>query len=336
MKVIFLSFYSGRVYRGVETFVYEIGKELIKRGNKVIVFQSGNELPGSTFKTIKVESSNILEFTKKVLKMLPKDSEIIFPNNGRWQTILCRIWCIINKKKMVVVGHSGPGWDDRLNLLLFPDVFVSLTKVQEKWVKNVNPFVKTLVIPDGANTSIFTNSVSKIEVGIPGPIILYVAALSKIKRVHLAIKAVAGLSKGSLLVIGDGEEKNYLNSLGNKLLPGRFAIKSFKYEKMPSVYASAKIFTYPTSSWESTGLSLIEAMASNLPIVSTNDPIRKEIIGEAGLFVDPENIKEYSRSLQRALSKNWNNIPRLRAEKFSWQSISEKYEDLFKQLVGKK
>jgi glycosyltransferase involved in cell wall biosynthesis len=105
---------------------------------------------------------------------------------------------------------------------------------------------------------------------------------------------------------------------------------------MPEIYRAADVFTLPSASSESFGNVLVEAMASSLPIVATEDPIRREIVGGAGIFVDPTNTDEYAKSLQRALDTKWGDAPRKQAEKFSWDGIANEYEELFKKLIEKK
>jgi len=73
-------------------------------------------------------------------------------------------------------------------------------------------------------------------------------------------------------------------------------------------------------------------MATNLPVVATNDQIRQEIVGDAGILVDPTNVQEYSLSLRKALETKWGDKPRKQAEKFSWDKIAEEYENLFQNI----
>ena len=101
---------------------------------------------------------------------------------------------------------------------------------------------------------------------------------------------------------------------------------------MSEVYRRANLLVFPTVPWESFGIVLIEAMASGLPVVATDDPIRREIVGDAGLFVDPTNIEEYAKAIEKALSTDWGDKPRKQAEKFSWDIIASSYEELFKNI----
>jgi glycosyltransferase involved in cell wall biosynthesis len=74
-------------------------------------------------------------------------------------------------------------------------------------------------------------------------------------------------------------------------------------------------------------------MACGLGVVVNNDPIRREIVGNAGFFVNPTNINKYSQALEKALKTDWGSKPRKQAEKFDWDKIAEKYNVLFKKLT---
>lgn len=352
MKIAILSFYSGTVPRGVETFVHELSNRLTEKGMDITVYQNGPRLPGTKYKVVSVQipvdwgrsmghlllttayfTWRVKHFTHKVLGLLDKDVDIVFPTNGQWQGALCSVWAKKHRKKMVISGQSGPGLDDRINLYGFPDVFVALTDFQKQWAKKINPRVRVEKIPNGVDIERFNPKVKPYDFNLPRPIILCAAALDFWKRQNLAIEAVSKLSKGSLVLVGSGPQEKNLQKLGKKLLPGRFKILNFTHEEMPKVYTGADLFTFPTVTYESFGIVLLEAMASGLPVVTTEDPIRKEIAGDAGIFVDPRDPDEYEKALQKAMETNWGNKPRAQAEKFSWDMIADKYETLFKTLV---
>lgn len=305
LRIAFLNKYQGKVNRGAETYVAELSKRLLKE-----------------FDVDVISDINYFEIFKKRYNF-------IIPTNGRSQVFLIRFFSWLSGAKMIVSGQSGLGADDKFNLLCFPNVFVALTNYQKEWAKRFNPFVKVINISNGVDLNKFNSKVASMKIDLPHPIILSVGALEKGKRLDLVIKAVAK-TKASLLIVGKGKLENELQKLGEDMMPRRLKIISLPYEEMPKVYKSVDLFTYPTVPWESFGIVMLEAMASNLPVIATDDPIRREIVGNAGLFVDPIDTEKYAEVLKKALDTKWENKPREQAEKFSWDDIAKKYSELFK------
>ena len=356
MKIAILSFYSGHVERGVENWSHELGKRLAKK-HDVVIFQNGSKLQNARYKEeivgLKVnwekEYSNIrlsrvffldywsltvTRFTLHILSALFRGNfDIIIPTNGGWQVAFIRILTWVKRKKMVIVGHAGNGWDDINNLWSFPDIFVALSERTRKWAKRINPLAKVQVIPDGVDLSVFKPSGEKINIKLEKPVILAVSALQTGKRLKLAIKAVSQLKKGSLLILGGGQEHKNLQKLGKDLLGNRFSLKLVKHKEIPKYYRSCYLFTLPSWPYEAFGIVYLEAMASGLPVVATDDELRREIVGYAGILVDPTDVDAYAKALKQALEKNWGDRPRKQAEKFSWDKVVKHYEELFESLV---
>lgn len=276
----------------------------------------------------------ILAFTlKNVSRILREKYDVVIPLNGGWQPAIIRLVTWLYGGKMVISGQSGMGWDDVNNLWCFPDAFVALSTQAKNWARKTNPFVKVVYIPNGVDLKKFGPKGPSFDTALKKPLVLCVGALSKTKRIDLVIKAVAKLSNTSLLVAaGGGDAKEEIEGLGQKLLPGRFQLISVPFRKMPEIYRAADIFVLTSMPYYSFEIVLVEAMATGLPVVANDDPIRREIIGNAGLLVDPTNVKEYSLSLRRALEKDWGDKPRKQAEKFDWDEIAASYEKLFVNL----
>ena len=328
LRIVFLTYYSGDVYRGVETLVHELANKLVEFGHGVEVRQHGPAITGSTYKTVTVQSRSLKDFNNKALENLQAD--VILPMNGGWQVYASRFWANKNKAKMIVSGQAGPGRDDRYNLFSFPDSFIGMTDYQCKWAKKANPLVRVVKIPNGVDINKFKPTPKKKK----GKDVLAVAALVPIKRLDLAIKAVAKINDANLTIVGSGEQKEYLSILGGEQMPGRLKITSAPYEEIPEVYKEADLFTFPTSPWESFGIAMLEAMASGLPVVASDDLIRREIVGDAGSFVNPENTEEYAAAIQKALDTDWGDKPRRQSEKFSWEIVAKQYEELFLELTN--
>lgn len=290
MKIVFLCRDYGQVTRGAETYTDELSNQLRVLGHTTAI-------------------------RKNIFDGISFDTNVVITTNGRWDAIFTRIWCLVNRVKLIIPGQSGFGWDDKLNLWLFPDVFVALTEYQKQWAYKINPFAKIVKIPNGVDLQKFNPKNKPLKINKSKPVILCVGAVktSKIgeisKRQDLLIKAVHKIGTSTLLV-------------------GKGGDMAVEHQNMPGVYTACDLFSYPTSKRESFGIVILEAMASGLAVVATDDPIRREIVGEAGLFVDPNNTGEYANKLKEALEINWADKPRKQAEKFSWERIAKDYEKI--------
>lgn len=355
MKIVFLNFYSGLIVRGGEVFVHEVAGRLAAHQD-VTVFQAGpkqkaaydTEVIGN-YKRNKLFSSlptthpirrlfldtqrlKELFFTLQTLpKLIKSRPDVIISINSGWQALICSIYSRVAGAKLVIIGHSGPGWDDRWNLLMKPHLFIALTKHQSNWAKKATIWKQAFAqIPDGVDLTKFTHAGKKFHTNLKKPIILMIAASSPDKRVEQGIRAVASLPTGSLLLIGTGPLDERVNKLGYELLGGkRFFHTTVSREDVPNYYRSANIFTLCSKSSEAFGIVYLEAMASGLACVATDDESRREIVGNAGVFVkDPDNEKEYSEAIKKALAKDWGSIPREQAQKYSWDEVAHQYEKI--------
>lgn len=331
IKVYIFNAYQGKVLRGAERYVSELSKRLRKYFDVEVVAGNKKEIkrwPVIWRFFIDPCGLQVLFFTLlNIPKVIFKRPKIVIALNGGLQVFLLRIVTFLYGGKLIVSGQSGIGWDDRINLLCFPNVFVGLTGYQSKWARKVNPFIKVVTIPNGVDLTKFKPGLKE-----KGSVVLGVGALDSWKRWDLAISAVSRLENVKLIIVGRGRDEKVLESFGKKLLGKNFEIKSSSFEKMPEYYKRAKVFTYPTNKKESFGIVMVEAMASGLPVVATKDPIRKEIVGGSGLLVDPTDIESYSAAIKKTLKKDWGSTPRKQAENFGWDKIAVQYEKLFNEI----
>ena len=152
---------------------------------------------------------------------------------------------------------------------------------------------------------------------LPRPRVLCAGAVDAHKRMHLAVEAVARLpGSASLTVLGDGPEAAALDRLAaERLGAGRYLRRLVAREEMPAWYGAADCFTLPSRT-ESFGLVYLEALACGVPVVATDDAVRREVIGDAGLFCNVTDLDAYARALAEALTRDWGELPRRRAERF--------------------
>jgi glycosyltransferase involved in cell wall biosynthesis len=345
--LLVLNINQNSVERGSEIFWNNLSKNLVSRGIEVKILSSGspatqNKASNLISKILRrtyldIYSLKVLFFTlSNIRKIINYQPDIVIPTNGGWQVVgirLIRQIGQISKCKIILIGHSGMGHDEKFNLKLGgADLFIALTKEQMSWAEKINPKIKIKHIPNGVDTNLFNSKGERYDFDLEKPIYLTVASLEKYKNIEKSIEAVSKLSKGSLVILGKGQEERPLQTLCDVKLKGRSYIGSVCHQDLPRHYRGANVFTLVSGRQEAFGLVYLEAMACGLPVVAANDAKRRNIMGEAGMFVDPNNIEEYKSSLMKASDKNWGDKPRLQAEKFSWEKIAERYFEEFKNL----
>ena len=322
MKITFISRYQGKVERGVENYVKELTSRLTSSGNEV-------EILSSFWQLLRNQKRPGLPAGER------PGLKIIYPLNGYWQSFGCRIYSWVTGSKLVLGGHAGIGRDDRWNLYMFPDLFIAFSQKGFDWAKKVNPFVKIVKIPHGVNLEKFNPNVKPAKLNLERPIFITVfGTLLPYKRIEETIKAVGKLKKGSLIVIGEQPEERTINELGQKLLGSkRYLRLQTSHNEVAKYLRAADVFTLVSKSSEAFGLVYLEALACNLPVVATDDSLRHELIGDAGLFIkNPEDSRDYARALERAAKIDWGDRPVKQAEKFGWEKIAVRYLEEFKGL----
>ena len=351
MKIVFLSCYSGVVFRGAETVCDSLANSLAKR-HEVTVFQPKKFDADRPYRIIEIPirggekkaSRTILEFLRldrahremlvfslrAIGKCLFIRPDIIVPMNGNWVILISKIYSFLSNARLVVSGQSAIS-PDPLTLRLRPDLFVCLSGQNETCVKHAAPKQRTVLIPNGVDLNAFAPAPKTNPYGLPRPVVLCAAGPDRYKNVQETIQAVSRLEGVSLLVMGGGPETR---EMGARLLGARFRQTTAPHDQMPAIFNSADLFTLASESSEAFGVVYLEAMACNLPVVATDDELRRGIIGEAGLFVGKaQETDEYAKVIQRALARDWGDRPRRRAEAFDWRGIAARYEAEFQALI---
>jgi glycosyltransferase involved in cell wall biosynthesis len=103
-------------------------------------------------------------------------------------------------------------------------------------------------------------------------------------------------------------------------------VGSIDYDVLPSYYNHADLFIF-ASSCENLSIILLEAMASGLPIACSGRLPMPEILGDAGIYFEPENITSITNSLRKLLLSS--NLRRTMAKKakeranyFTWEKCA--------------
>lgn len=226
---------------------------------------------------------------------------------------------------------------------------------KEDLIANLNvPARKIKVIPEAADeryhvvkrTEEFDIALKKY--GIKNKYLLYVGNYKPhknlIRLVEAFAKARKNLPEEYQLVLVGPRDKRYpeVSRLVKKLGLGKAVILAgFVSEKeLLILYNTAVGFIFP-SLYEGFGLPPLEAMANGLPVIASNVSSLPEVVGDAALLVNPEDVEEISQAVFKILTdeelrKKLRRKGLARAKKFSWEKTAERTLEVYKRVAEKR
>jgi len=284
---------------------------------------------------------------------------------------LCHCWTgwpsgffgyFFEKDQKFIIGLRGtdvPGFNQRMGILdkiVFNPyskiVWGRATKIitnseglkklaHKTWKGNIE------IIYNGVDTKIFTpgkkpkisetkvyDDVQKPKKVLDKPRIITVCRLIKRKGLEYLITALKDLDL-ELDIIGEGPELDNLKRLADDLGVKVNFIGYVKHDDLPKYYQKASIFVLP-SLYEGMSNSVLEAMASALPIVTTDTGGTQELIHDNGIIVRKKSANEIRKAIitiiNNDLIKEQGKNSRKIALELSWTNIAKQYYKLFQKI----
>jgi glycosyltransferase involved in cell wall biosynthesis len=212
------------------------------------------------------------------------------------------------------------------------------------------PEEKIKVIPYGVSDDFRVvgdiDGVNKVKkkYGIDGNYILFVGRLEPRKNIKGLIDAYILLKnryniKQQLVIVGmkDALFRDFdirgENIEGNVIFTGGVA-----QEDLPHIYNGADLFAYPSFA-EGFGLPVLEAMACGVPTVTSRTSSLPEVVGDAGVMVDPGDEEDLANGIHKVLTE-----PGLytrmkekgleRSRLFTWKATAELVLQVFREIFA--
>lgn len=203
------------------------------------------------------------------------------------------------------------------------------------------PSNKITVSYPGYNTSEFGVNLDKERIKmtkdkykIDGPFIIFIGTIQPRKNLIMLIDAFEKIENLKLVIVGktDGEgrkgwmyheilERPSRNGTEEKVIFTGFVPRM----DLPYLLSGAEAFILP-SLWEGFGITVVEAMASGTPVIVSNTSSLPEIVGDAGLLIDPKSQDQIEQSIRTIVSDNKlrSKLSKLgikQAQKFSYKKM---------------
>lgn len=184
------------------------------------------------------------------------------------------------------------------------------------------------------------------RLNITSPYFLYVGALHPRKNIGRTLEAFLSLRKRvqnvQLVIVGppswgaDAVLRQVTDSAKGDT--GIVFTGFVSDDDLHTLYQGARSLVFP-SLYEGFGLPALEAMAHGTPVITSNTSSLPEVVGEAGLLVDPLSTTAIEEAMQHLLDDETlcNTLARRgleRAKLFSWESTAQKTLTAYQQILG--
>lgn len=318
---------------GGEKLVYEMAKNLQRRGVKVKILTTGNhnikEFEG--IPTIRLKRNRFLmnfaffsiwKHAKTIDLIQTSNYNACFPS---WlvgklmgKPVVCFVFGLYGKRWLKMRGWLKGTVSriiEKIQVNRSYEKILFLSNYSKEWGTEIGiPEKRSAVISPGVE-------LEKYKSGRKEPFVLFSGRYAKQKGVYDLIKVARLLPNIKFVMMGWGEEESQLKKMAPKNV--EFSNLSMNSGKpFFEMYSKANIFFLP-SYGETFGFVLVEAMASGCPIVSTIP------LGYEGFVVKPGNVKQMAKAINyliknpvKAKELGKKNIDL--AQKFTWDKFTDK------------
>lgn len=174
---------------------------------------------------------------------------------------------------------------------------------------------------------------------LPFRFVLYLGAFEPRKNIVSVIHAFEALKRARhpklehlglvLAGVSGWKDRDIHEAIRHSAFRGNIILSGFVADdEKPAFYNLASVFVYP-SLYEGFGFPALEALACGVPVIASNSSSLPEVVGDAGVLVDPYRTDEIFRALEAVLlDKKFSAFLRekgvQRTHNFSWKRASQK------------
>ena len=271
---------------------------------------------------------------------------------------------LMNLEKTIVTCHDlipwvyeknhSQFWKANINGLKKADRIITVSSFSKNEIIEYlkYPADKIHVIPNAVDHSIYYKNpdktiLNKLNIKLEDPIILYVGSEEPRQNVDKLIKSFAKLKKvlpdAKIIKIGDsnlyGAREKLLKLITELNLQNDVIFAgSVPENELPQWYNAADLSVYPCA-YAGFGLPPLEAMACGTPVITSNTTSLPEVVGDAGIMIDPADIDRISNEMIEVLTndglrEDMSKNGLKRAKMFNWKESAKKTQEVYKEVNG--
>lgn len=187
---------------------------------------------------------------------------------------------------------------------------------------------------------------ARMLLGTADPYLLYVGVWMSHKNLHRLLAAFAGILKSypNVKLVLTGKPKpgydDVLRQTRQLNIERQVIFAGFvPHELLPAIYAEATCFVLP-SLYEGFGLPALEAAAAGVPVVASNVASLPEVMADAALYVNPEDVGSIARGIEQVLKDGDTRTAlvaagKKRVKKFNWLTAAKSHLAVYEAALSR-
>ena len=182
--------------------------------------------------------------------------------------------------------------------------------------------------------------------GINNAYLIYTGTIQPRKNLTRLMEAFARVENLKLVMVGKHKGGGREGWMYDEILktPKRLGIEErvqflgfVPTEDLQYLLSDAEAFVL-TSLWEGFGIPVLEAMATGTPVIVSNVSSLPEVVGKAGLLVDPNSVDQIEQAIMtitsdKKLQQKYSQLGLEQAKKFSWEKMARTVLEVFAKVA---
>lgn len=344
---------------GLDRKKYDVSVWCVTRGGETATELSEK---GIDVKILGISSYHNPLNTFKLTRQLKAARPEIVHTHGYFASVIGRLAARRAGISVILAHVHSTYWEYKKRHLMierklsrFTHKIICCSEAVENFVKNTEKITekKTIVIYNGVDEERFfqlKNSTSiRAELGMDeeAAVVGTVSSLTPHKGHEFLVQAASlvleRLPSAKFLIVGDGPLRQRLEDQAKDLNIHPAVIFAGTRKDIPEILSLMDVFVLPSHTREGLGISIIEAMAAERPVVATDIGGIPEVVnhGETGLLVPSGNPEALSNALIELLqnpkkAKEMGEKGRARVkEKFTTKKMLSEIEHVYQSLINR-
>lgn len=331
MNICVVSNLKGNPDEGMKNFAIHIARELSDLHNVMHINGKESVFSSDFWKKLKIFNPDIIHFFLR-----PTISTLV----------LSKIMQFYGGKAKLVLSALQPPKNPMLFKKIARIIKPDLVLIQSNETENIFSSIgcRTTFLPSGVDTESFKPTTNEIKKNLRKKygieegkfVVLHVGHINKGRNLYIFKKIATTMDNTEILIIGSTNKFNFDEKMYNELKNSGCNVKREYFDNIEEIYQLSDCYVFPTmnSSFSiEIPLSILEAMACNLPVISTKFGGLTKIFKEHDEIYFVNSVNEISDMIEFIKNNELEFLSRNHIIDYSWRKVAEYLDNVYNNII---